>query len=139
MSYTIAGSGVRAKQGEIKMLPNFFRGDKGYTLIEMIATIIVISSLASIAIPKFIDLTDEAQKAKCQAFQGAISSAAAMNYALAVLNDPSQADWLENLKIEDVEADWFATGVVPVCPSEGVYTLVNGNVVCSIEDHNWNP
>lgn len=121
------------------MMSNLSRNDNGYTLIEMIATIIIISSLASIAIPRFINLTDDAQRAKCQAFQGAISSAAAMNYALAVLNDPSQADWLENLKIEDVEADWFATGAVPVCPSEGVYTMVNGNVVCSIEDHNWNP
>lgn len=121
------------------MMSNLSRNDKGYTLIEMIATIIIISSLASIAIPKFIDLTDEALKAKCQAFQGAISSAAAMNYALAVLNDPSQADWLENLKIEDVEADWFATGVIPVCPSGGVYTLVNGNVVCSTQDHNRKP
>jgi len=121
------------------MKSSTLRNDSGFTIIELIAVIIVIGILSSTAVPKFINLTDEANRAKCQAHQGAISSAVALNYAKTVVNDPSQANWIENLTFDDVEADWFAHERVPLCPLGGEYTLSDGNVTCSIPEHNWIP
>jgi len=124
---------------EVKMKSNPLLHDEGFTMIELIAVIIIIGILSSTAVPKFINMSAEAYRARCQANQGAIASAVALNYAKAVLDDPSQAEWMSTVTIDEVEADWFATGVVPVCPTTGEYSLNNGNVVCSVPDHNWNP
>ena len=117
------------------MLSKFTHNEGGFTLVELIMVIVIIGILASIAVPKFIDLSDSAEKAKCEANRGAISSAIAMQYADIVVNDPTQADWLENLTWAGVDAAWFATGVLPACPSGGTYALVDGNVTCDYAGH----
>jgi prepilin-type N-terminal cleavage/methylation domain-containing protein len=119
------------------MLSNLIRNDKGFTLVELIMVIVIIGILASIAVPKFVNLTTVAEKAKCEANRGAIASACAMQYASVLSSDPTQASWLEDLAIGDVEAAWFATGAVPLCPSgDGHYSLTDGNVVCDVGAHN---
>ena len=53
---------------------------KGFTLIELIVVIVILGILAAVALPKFIDLTQEALTASTQGVAGAISSASAINY-----------------------------------------------------------
>ena len=53
-----------------KMLKN----EKGFTLIEIIAVIIIMGILAAVAVPKFFSMQDDAKKA---AVNGALSEAAA--------------------------------------------------------------
>ena len=81
------------------------RKQQGFTLIEMVMVIVILGILAAVAIPKFVDLSSDAKRAAVQGAAGALSSAAAINYAASVMGK---------------------TGTVPVNNASAVSALVNG-------------
>lgn len=76
---------------------------KGFTLIELIIVIVIIGILAAIAIPKYIDLVDEANKAARDGMAGAAMSAVSLYFANAMAGGTDGSPWPETITSADFE------------------------------------
>ena len=102
------------------------RNQKGFTLIEIIAVLVILGILAAVAIPKFLDLQDESRN---QALKGAIAAGASqitMQYSRDLLTGAATAtSWTPTSANYLIQLGDFAATLTQACGANGAVVTIN--------------
>ncbi len=108
--------------------------ENGFTMIELIMVIVILGLLAAVAVPKFVDVKDDAKKGTANRVYVAAQGAAAINLAKGIVGKPGHVPVTNGASllaaIDDPPDNWYAgtTNSAQICFDE------NGDNDCTAAD-----
>lgn len=93
---------------------NSIKNEKGFTLIELVMVIVILGILAATAIPKFVDLSTNAENSVRDGVTGALQGAISMNHAQYLINSSS---------------DYTATSIAAAVDTQGITLSASSNTI----------
>jgi prepilin-type N-terminal cleavage/methylation domain-containing protein len=103
--------------------------ERGFTIIEVLAIIVILGILTAIALPRFIGVTGDANQNVCDGNVATINAQLERVYHETGYFPGDASSSYADLAAFYADTDYFPDGA-PRCPLGGTYTLAGGRVTC---------
>ncbi len=111
----------------------------GFTLVEVVMVIVIVTILVTVVMPRFFDFATRSKTAACKSNQNNIESAAAMGYARSAIQTELTAEHAAYPASINIMVTAGLLDRAPACPSGGSYAeqynASDGTVACSFGEH----
>ena len=113
-------------------LKNNTNSQYGFTLVEIIVTLVIMAILVTTVLAKFINLSNSSETAVCITNQHSLTTAQTIHF---VEKQQNEGTGYYAATLNDL-APYINNGQIPQCPGGGIYNLLPaGQITCTIGNH----